>query len=554
MSRTREFLKRHVLWLAFVAVAIPLGILLTMQYRWLTDLEEASIKAMKGGLTSTAQSIAERVAVPYYEASLRLEKIDAELVAAKRYGKIARKIAENDLTGVRSVFLRDFHDPWGSGFPLYLGRDGKSFYDDRGKPENRAIEIASASYQLMAYQEQALKDDSGRVDHADPEFPVFVRPILDPEDRILAVIGFVPDVEWLCATRIPEVVEETLAGAWGDDADKIHVSIGNMDGLSLYANHDVMYEPAEFDAWGQLPWLFTNAWVGVKTTTTHAQLAHTNIWFNLGLSVLLGISLLGGIALALRAASRSMHLSELKADFVSNVSHELRTPIASIRVFGEFLGLGRVRDGAKIKEYGDYIESESRRLTQLINNILDFSKIETGGKTYRFETIDVREVVDEVLKTFEVRLRHSDFELDVELPEGDLTLVRADPDAIAQAVHNLLDNAVKYSNGRHRIRVGIEQGRRGVRVWVEDEGIGIPKDEHARIFERFHRVGTSLVHDVRGSGLGLSIVNHVVRAHGGRVSLESEPGKGSRFTIHLPAAKDAGDSVATGTRGERASA
>src|SRR5262249_24235577 len=145
-----------------------------------------------------------------------------------------------------------------------------------------------------------------------------------------------------------------------------------------------------------------------------------------------------------RAASRAMKLSQMKADFVSNVSHELRTPLASIRVFGEFLRLGRVRQTDKVQEYGEYIEAESRRPTQLVNNILDFSKIESGQKTYQLERTHVEGVVADTLKTFEVVLEQNGFTVKLETPPLPLPQVVIDPDAVAQAFINLLDNAVKY--------------------------------------------------------------------------------------------------------------
>jgi signal transduction histidine kinase len=244
--------------------------------------------------------------------------------------------------------------------------------------------------------------------------------------------------------------------------------------------------------------------------------------------------LLGGIALAFRAVSRELKLSEMKGDFVSNVSHELRTPLASIRVFGEFMRLGRVTDGEKCEEYGEYIETESRRLTQLLNNILDFSKIESGAKTYSMEPCDLREVLARVLKTMEVRHRHSGFSIHYEKPEDDFPDVRIDCEAMAQAFHNLLDNAVKYSGDSRDITVGLKQDGDQIVFWVEDQGVGISRPEQKKIFERFHRVPTGAVHNVKGSGLGLSIVHHVVAAHHGEIRVKSEPGRGSRFSIFLP--------------------
>jgi signal transduction histidine kinase len=227
----------------------------------------------------------------------------------------------------------------------------------------------------------------------------------------------------------------------------------------------------------------------------------------------------------------------MKTDFVSNVSHELRTPLSSIRVFGEFLKLGRVKDEEKICEYGEYIETESSRLTQLINNILDFSKIESGGKTYQFERANIEDLISETLRTFDVQLKQQGFGIIFETPRTPLPHVLVDPDAMAQAFINLLDNAVKYSGDAKQLHVHLGQKGDFLTLSVTDHGIGIPSEEQSKIFEKFYRVSTGLVHDVKGNGLGLSLVAHIVKAHHGRVTVESEPGRGSTFTIHLPAAE-----------------
>ncbi len=219
---------------------------------------------------------------------------------------------------------------------------------------------------------------------------------------------------------------------------------------------------------------------------------------------------------------------------ISNVSHELRTPLASIRVFGEFLHLGRATAAEKVREYGEYIEAESRRLSRLVDNILDFSRIESGRKRYRLEVADLREIVRDTVKAFEVRLRQEGISVDVRGPDEPLPAVRADPDAIAQALANLLDNAVKYSCGAPDVAVELGQRNGSVTLAVRDRGPGISPEDQERIFEKFYRVSTGLVHDVKGSGLGLAIVKHVVEAHQGMVVVESKPGAGSTFTIELP--------------------
>ena len=152
-----------------------------------------------------------------------------------------------------------------------------------------------------------------------------------------------------------------------------------------------------------------------------------------------------------------------------------------------------------------------------------------GGRTFRRT-----ERLSTLACLFGVRLRNSGFEVLFEGPDEELPSVVIDPNAIGRAVGNLIDNAVKYSDGDRTIIVRLAVEDAGVAVSVTDHGIGIPADEQERIFERFHRVSTGLVHDVKGSGLGLSLVQHIVKAHGGRVSVESSPGEGSTFTIHLP--------------------
>ncbi len=242
-----------------------------------------------------------------------------------------------------------------------------------------------------------------------------------------------------------------------------------------------------------------------------------------------------------------MKLSQMKADFVSNVSHELRTPLASIRVFGEFLKLGRVNDNEKIREYGEYIENESRRLTQLINNILDFSKIESAQKKYAFEEADLVEVIREALKTFDVRLKQDGFSLAFEPPDIPLPSVVLDRDAISQALINLLDNAVKYSGISREVRLQVRHEGDWVCISVTDHGIGIPREEQRKIFDKFYRVGTGLVHDVKGSGLGLSLVKHTIEAHRGKVTVQSQPGQGATFAVYLPAARsEAGHTMVLG--------
>jgi signal transduction histidine kinase len=245
------------------------------------------------------------------------------------------------------------------------------------------------------------------------------------------------------------------------------------------------------------------------------------------------VMLLAGLALVWTNVRRELKLSRLKSDFVANVSHELKTPLALIRLFAETLELGRVPTEDKKRQYHRIINKESRRLTQLINNILDFSRIEAGRKEYRFARTDLAAVVRDVVDAYRFQIEQHGFAFDVEIAE-DLPEMDLDPEALSQALINLLNNAIKYSPGEKAIAVSVRREGDRALVSVRDRGIGIPRGEQRRIFEKFYRVESSVVHTTKGSGLGLALVQHITEAHGGRVEVASAPGEGSTFTLSLP--------------------
>ncbi|MFZ5890178.1 MAG: sensor histidine kinase [Myxococcota bacterium] len=240
-----------------------------------------------------------------------------------------------------------------------------------------------------------------------------------------------------------------------------------------------------------------------------------------------------GVVLVWVFVRREANLSRLQSDFVSKVSHELRTPLTSIRLFAETLALRRGDREAEDKCIAA-LERESTRLQELIGRLLDWGRMESGHMEFVMRDTDLRSIVETAVAAFEpVRERRS-VDLHVELPADSIT-VHADRGAVSDALFNLLTNAYKYGGDPARIDVFVEQRAGDVRVTVRDNGQGIAPIEHKRIFQKFYRVDDRLSREREGSGLGLAIVKHVMRAHRGRVELESTQGKGSAFTLVLPA-------------------
>ena len=247
----------------------------------------------------------------------------------------------------------------------------------------------------------------------------------------------------------------------------------------------------------------------------------------------LSLLMAGGMFFVYRSVNRELQLAKLKSDFVSNVSHELRTPLALIRLYAETLELGRVSTPGKQHEYHEIIRKESERLTGLINNILDFSRIEAGKKEYTFRETDVADLVRSTLDSYRYEIEQSGFEFEQKI-DNDLPPIQLDREAIARSLLNLVNNAVKYSSSEKYLGVRLYRTNGNVNLEVADHGIGIPAGEQAKIFDKFYRVCDPLVHNTKGSGLGLSLVRHIIQAHGGEVVVESTPGKGSKFIIILP--------------------
>ena len=234
-----------------------------------------------------------------------------------------------------------------------------------------------------------------------------------------------------------------------------------------------------------------------------------------------------------RDLQREMRSSELRAQFVSSVSHELKTPLTAIRMFAETLQMGRCADPETQSEYLGTIVDECERLSRLVDGVLLFSKLEQGKKTYRFRPIQPADAVYAAARALEHPLSQQGFHLRMKVEDG-LPQIRADRDALEQAILNLLSNAIKFSGDAREIELGLSRENGEVVVRVRDYGIGIAAEEQTRIFDKFYRAPTRENQLIPGTGLGLALVSQIVKAHGGRVAVDSAPGKGSTFSLRLP--------------------
>ncbi len=269
------------------------------------------------------------------------------------------------------------------------------------------------------------------------------------------------------------------------------------------------------------------------------------------MAVLAGVMALGVFFVA-RAAAREVRVAEMKSNFVSSVSHDLKTPLALIQLFAETLELGRLKNTERAQEYYRIINSEARKLTRLINNILDFSRIEAGLRKYKAEPTNLAELTRRVLDSLESQFRQNQFTVTSHVAPR-VPPVLIDPEAAEQALENLLSNAMKYSPDKGEILVEVDALDGFGRVRVTDHGVGIPSRLQRKIFRKFYRIQHDAGSGPQGTGLGLAIVDHIMRAHGGFVRVDSEPGRGSTFTLHFPLYAEAhGDETDTGDRGRAA--
>ena len=406
---------------------------------------------------------------------------------------------------------------------LVLGEDGTLVYPDR-----------DARDQLRVMQEQRARD----------------RNVWLPTQAALQLSIELADAER--TTPLADAIRETsLSGIWAVSSPNGRVialyRTGRLEGMMHDFLHQVETEgirfiafppdePGDAEAIAAGPWLpgWQLSFVAMDTEVRQAALATRRaITVSAGL-VGLAVIVFIGIA-AGQSIRRHLKLAALKTDLVAAASHELRTPVAAIGVLVDGLRADQQLDPRKAREYLDMMAGQTSRLQRLIDSFLTFAQLERGRQQFTLAPVQASSLVANAVDAIRDRLP-GDSRVDLDIaPE--LPMVIADADALNTALVNLLENALKYTTDDKRIRVRASADDGFVRFDVTDNGIGIPVREQRRIFRRFYRIDQRLSRDTAGVGLGLSIVELVMRAHGGSVAVQSAPGAGSTFTLRVPCAR-----------------
>ena len=542
-------LRQKLVILTSVGVLLPIFVLTYLQYQSLIELENKTKGAFKDNL---------RQGITIVEQRMRQRLQDVAAQTLNPIGSMhlqSRSVPEDDAKAIEKYFadVKRSHPEIEEIF-VFANADGPEetnrytyWYSDKFEKIAKAGLAPTQSHILSLFEKsrmaQSFLDGNRKYLFLHDSSPIsgmrqgtyLFYPLNDLRNDFAGVLlkeGFVTD-DLIAGTIRPLIASHspTMAATITDEKSRVlYSNAAPKNGYLLVTSLD-----RPFSNW--------TAAVGLKDTNLD-ELARDSFLHSAGTTVLVLVFLLGGIALTIRATDREARLAQAKSTFVANVSHELKTPLSLISLFSEILELGRVNNEAKKAEYYGIIRHESRRLNKTIDNILDFSRIEAGRKTYELVDGDMAEVIDQVLSTHRYQVINSGFDIQTDIQAG-LPSVLIDRDAMAQAISNLLDNAIKYSGKLKQLSITAKTVEADLSIEIADQGVGIPRAEQAKIFEKFYRVGNGLVHDVKGSGLGLSLVKHIIEAHNGTISVESDVGKGSRFTILLPIARTAAD-VETG--------
>ncbi len=546
-----------------IAVAIPVAIMFYFQFRSLSDLGQASAVVLRQLSQETADAVTKEL-----QDSLRAPRTDVIL-------KIFQYQTEPlDLPFIQTTFNQGLDtEAFVDGFYVWSDatvehRDDVLSFDRETRhfvtnPPETALLLAQ--FHAMAPAQRAIAVFEAPLNGRSTYFLGQLRFTFPSRDRMTSFVALRVDAERLRTTFIPQLVAKRLASVDGptgfpplnvtvlDSRQRVIFPAGGAAPAGFVHERTfplVFYEPdlTQLTAPTSMTVETWRVRTGYGNQTIPQIIAARAKPQRLMMAVLAGVMALG-VFFVTRALARELRVAEMKSNFVSSVSHDLKTPLALIQLFAETLELGRLKNTDRAQEYYRIINSEARKLTRLINNLLDFSRIEAGLRSYKRQPLNLTDVTRGVLESMDSQFQHNQFTVKSHL--ADLVPVLIDSEAAAQAIENLISNAMKYSPEHREITVAVDREDDFGVVRVTDRGIGVPPRLQSKIFRKFYRVQTDAGSGPQGTGLGLAIVDHVMRGHGGFVRVDSEPGRGSTFTLHFPlyAGEIHGDETHSGDRG-----
>ena len=555
---TRIFTDRGIRLAAGLAVvvAIPMAVLFYFQFKSLNDIETTSAVVLRQLSSETAESLTRSIEDylkrPHISVLLRIPQARTEPLDYAFVEPIFNDaLAESPF--VESFFVWSEIGPQANQWLVFdqaskslPSGDRERFRDDKvlgNKLLGRLHELVKTRRAIVAFTENI----NGRPHYVQAQLR-FEGPA---RDRMTSVLAFAVDAEQLRTQFIPAVLRDWLATIQQPSGfPRLETEILDEDGQHIFASHPERSEHVAPVDERSFAIIFFDKEL-LEFAATYEQ--HREIWGvrtsygpqpipeivsastrpQQALMIVLAVAMGLGVFLVAGAAAREVRVAELKSNFVASVSHDLKTPLALIQLFAETLELGRVRTPERAQEYYRIINGEAKKLTRLIENILDFSRMEAGLRPYRMEPADLSESVNKVLARMETQFSQGNFAVTPKV-EADLPRILADEGAAEQAIENLLANAMKYSGDNKEIVIEATRANGHIVVSVTDHGIGISRREQGRIFRKFYRVQRELGGGPQGTGLGLAIVDHTMRGHGGYVRVESEPDRGSTFSLYFP--------------------
>ena len=542
-----------------IVVAIPMAVLFYFQFRSLDDLEETSEVVLRQLSSDTAESLTRSVEDylkrPHISVLLRITQARTEPIDLSFIEPVfSDALVESPF--VESFFVWTERGPMSNRWLVYDRASKRAasdvdsiagrFRDDKAigdKLLSRLRDLVQTRRAIVAFTETI----NGRPHYVQAQLR-FEGPA---RDRMTSVVAFAVDAEKLRMQFIPSVLRDWMATVQQPTGfPHLETEVLDEAGGRIYASNAARETTANPVDERSFPIIFFDKEL-LEFAAPYEQ--HREMWGlrtsygprpipeivsastrpQQALMIVLAIAMALGVFLVAGAAAREVRVAELKSNFVASVSHDLKTPLALIQLFAETLELGRVRTPERAQEYYRIINGESKKLTRLIENILDFSRMEAGLRPYRMEPADLSESLNKVLSRMETQFSQGNFEIKTSIAPN-LPRVLADEGAAEQAIENLLANAMKYSGDSKAIEVEARRADGHIVVSVTDHGIGISRREQGRIFRKFYRVQRELGGGPQGTGLGLAIVDHTMRGHGGYVRVNSEPDRGSTFSLYFP--------------------